>query len=281
MMTKKVLLFLTNVIGICPSHGQAACNRSKIQTLERFEVTNKNDVQRLIPVQTKVKWLEVYLSDISWLTALNMPLLKSLSLKACHTLKALHCLKAPLLKSLHIYEMDFRKEQNWGIFSFSNLEHLSFSKCRMGNGWILSRFQSPKLKDLFFTNSVCHAVDFNCVKEKIKTLYMGDCLLDEKILGNELNPLILRTLVLQDDSLKDVNFLKYVNFSKMERLVINSRQVKDISILKNLELPILEAIDLFCPLVPVPHWGGQLKAPELCEFILNNKYIICRPGKGI
>jgi hypothetical protein len=197
------------VIGICPYHGQAACNCSKIQTLERFEVTNKNDVQRLIQVQTKVKWLEVYLSDISWLAALNMPLLKSLSLKACHTLKALHCLKPPLLKFLDIYERDFSKEQNWGYFSFPNLEHLSFSKCRMGNGWILSRFQSPKLKNLAFEQSICHAVDFNCVKEKIKTLYMGDCLLDEKKLGEQLNLLILRTLGLQDDSLKDINFLRW------------------------------------------------------------------------
>jgi hypothetical protein len=67
----------------------------------------------------------------------------------------------------------------------------------------------------------------------------------------------------------------------MERLVINSLQVKDVSILKNLELPALEAIDLFCPLVPIPHWRGQLKAPVLCEVTLNGRYIICLPGKGI
>lgn len=117
MMIKKFFLFLTNVIGICPYHGQAVCNRSKIQTLEHFEVTNKNDVQRLIQVQTKVKWLEVYLSDISWLTA------------------------------------KFR------TFKF---------------------FQESYGKRMAFKQSICHAVDFNCVKESIKELYMGDCLLDEK-----------------------------------------------------------------------------------------------------
>ena len=150
-------------------------------------MANKNDVQRLIQVQTKMKWLEVYLSDISWLADLNMPVLKCLSLNAWHTLKTFHCLKAPLLKSLHIYEMDFRKEQNWGYFSFPNLEHL----------------------------------------------------------GEQVNLLILRTLGLQDDYLKGVSFLKYVNFSKMKHFVINSCQVKDVSILKNSELPVLEAIDLF------------------------------------
>lgn len=253
------------------------------QDSSHFIVHNASDVQKLIKMQNQVQTLEIVNLDLQWLSGLNLIALTHLTLRfsgaVVEDLSSLADLKAPLLETLSIEDVDLRELKPVKAFNFPVLTELRIRNSRISDPEFFTHFKNVPVEDIYIVKSFCQDLNLQPIKQTLKEIQFQYCKFNQKNLRKQLEVLSLKSFHITHCGLKNLQFLNNMDCSKLENLSIHEWDIYDISAFKKLELPVLKYLNLEFPLIKNSTIQGQVHAPLLTQITANNKNLLKKSKK--